>query len=59
MLKISVVKLQHTKRFLKINNEEILSVEQLTKKLNDKTNKGVLLEIMTESGRKEFVGFGL
>ena len=44
---------------LKINNEEILSVEQLTKKLNDKTNKGVLLEIMTESGRKEFVGFGL
>ncbi len=43
----------------KVNNESITSVEQLTGKLNDKSNKGVLLEILTESGRKEYVGFGL
>ena len=43
----------------KINNEVINNVDQLTSKLNDKTNKGVLLEILTESGRKEYVGFGL
>lgn len=43
----------------KINNEPISSVDQLTHKLNDNTNKGILLEIMTESGRKDYVGFGL
>lgn len=43
----------------KVNNEPIQSVEQLTEKLNDNSNKGVLLEIMTESGRKDYVGFGL
>ncbi len=43
----------------KINNEAVKSVDQLTSKLNDKTNKGVLLEILTESGRTEYVGFGL
>ena len=42
----------------KINNEVINSVEQLTSKLN-KGNQGVLLEILTESGRKEYVGFGI
>ena len=44
---------------MKVNNAPIESVEQLTSKLNNSSNKGVLLEIMTESGRKEFVGFGL
>lgn len=44
---------------IRINNEPIESVEQLTSKLNNNSNKGVLLEIMTESGQKEFVGFGL
>lgn len=44
---------------LKVNNEAIESVEQLTDKLNNKSNKGVLLEIMTESGKRDFVGFGL
>ena len=34
------------------------SVEQLTTKLNDQ-NRGILLEIMSESGRREYVGFGL
>ncbi len=42
----------------KINNEPIESVEQLTNKLNS-VNRGVLLEILTESGKKDYVGFGL
>lgn len=42
----------------KMNNEVVKSVEQLTAKLNT-GNTGVLLEILTESGRKEYVGFGL
>jgi len=42
----------------KINNETINSVEQLTAKLNS-LNRGVLLEIMTESGKRDYVGFGL
>lgn len=43
----------------KVNNDPIETVEQLTGKLNDGSNKGILLEIMTESGRKDYVGFGL
>jgi serine protease Do len=43
----------------KINNEKIKSVEQLTAFLKNNKNKGVLLEIMTESGKKDYVGFGL
>ena len=43
----------------KVNNEAIENVEQLTNKLNNNSNKGVLLEIMTESGRLDYVGFGL
>jgi serine protease Do len=42
----------------KINNEPIKSVDQLTSKLNS-GNTGVLLEVLTESGRKEYIGFGL
>ena len=42
----------------KINNEPITSVEELTTKLNS-SNRGVLLEIMTESGMKDYRGFGL
>lgn len=42
----------------KINNEPVRSIEQLTNKLNS-ANTGVLLEILTSSGRKEYVGFGL
>jgi hypothetical protein len=34
------------------------SVEQLTTKLNG-VNKGVLLEVLTESGKKEYYGFGI
>ena len=42
----------------KINNESVSSVEQLTTKLNS-INRGVLLEIVTENGKKDYVGFGL
>lgn len=42
----------------KMNQENIESVEQLTSKLN--THKGgVLLEVILESGKKEYLGFGL
>lgn len=43
----------------KVNNEKINSVEQLTGLLKDKNQNGVLLEVMTESGKKDYVGFGL
>ena len=43
---------------LKINNEAIKSIKQLTSKLNS-ANRGVLLEIMTKSGKRDYVGFGL
>lgn len=42
----------------KVNNEPVQTVEQLTSKLN-KGNTGILLEVLTESGKKEYVGFGL
>ncbi|MEJ6616274.1 MAG: trypsin-like peptidase domain-containing protein [Crocinitomicaceae bacterium] len=42
----------------KINNETVTNVEQLTTKLSS-LSKGVLLEIMTESGKRDYVGFGL
>ncbi|MDG1841236.1 MAG: Do family serine endopeptidase [Crocinitomicaceae bacterium] len=42
----------------KVNNEAIDSVEKLTAKLNG-SNRGILLEIITEDGKKDYVGFGL
>ena len=42
----------------KINNEAVKTIEQLTAKLNG-SNSGILLEIMSASGRKDYVGFGL
>ena len=42
----------------KINNEPVHDIEQLTTKLND-SNRGILLEIMSESGKRDYVGFGL
>jgi PDZ domain-containing secreted protein len=42
----------------KVNQTQIESVEQLTRVLNS-TNGGILLEIVSESGKKEYVGFGL
>lgn len=43
----------------KVNNEEVTSVEQLTSYLKRKDQNGVLLEIVTKSGRKDYIGFGL
>lgn len=57
--KLKALGLQEGMTITKINNEVVSSVEQLTNKLNDKSNKGVLLEILTDSGKKEWVGFGL
>lgn len=42
----------------KINDTPVHSVEQLTNELNKKEG-GVLLEITSKSGRKDYVGFGL
>jgi Do/DeqQ family serine protease len=42
----------------KVNNEAVETVEQLTTKLNG-VNRGILLEIITESGQKDYKGFGL
>ena len=42
----------------KVNNTVITSVEQLTALLN-KQNGGVLLEVISPSGVKDYVGFGL
>jgi len=43
---------------LKVNNEPIESIEELSGKLSG-MNRGVLLEIMTESGKREYKGLGL
>jgi S1-C subfamily serine protease len=43
---------------LKVNNEPIETIEQLSGKLSG-VNRGVLLEIMTESGKREYKGLGL
>jgi Do/DeqQ family serine protease len=57
--KLKSLGLQEGMIITKVNNDPIDNVEQLTRKLNDESNKGILLEIMTESGRKDYVGFGL
>lgn len=43
----------------KINNDKVTSVEQLTSFFKNESNRGVLLEVLTESGKKDYVGFGL
>ena len=42
----------------KINNDPVENISELTTKLNS-VNRGVLLEVMSESGIKEYKGFGL
>lgn len=42
----------------KINDKPVTSPEMLAAELN-KGNKGVLLEVMSASGKKDYVGFGL
>lgn len=43
----------------KVNNEEVKNVKQLVDYFKSNENRGILLEIMTESGKKDYVGFGL
>ena len=43
----------------KVNNEEVSSVKQLLSYLKSNENRVILLEILTESGKKDYVGFGL
>jgi serine protease Do len=42
----------------RINNEKIYTINDVKEKINKK-NEGILLEIVTQSGRKEYIGFGL
>lgn len=56
--KLQALGLKESMVITKVNNEPVKSVEQLTSKLNA-GNTGVLLEVLTESGRKEYIGFGL
>lgn len=56
--KLKSLGLQEGMIITKVNNQPVNSVEQLTEKLNGKSS-GILLEIMTASGKKDYVGFGL
>jgi len=42
----------------KVNNDPIESVEELTEKLNG-VNRGILLEIVSSNGARDYKGFGL
>jgi len=56
--KLKSIGLQPGMVVTKVNNETVETVEQLTTKLNG-VNKGILLEVLTASGKKEYFGFGL
>lgn len=56
--KLKSIGLQPGMIITKVNNEPIETVEQLTAKLNG-ANRGILLEVMSESGKKDYFGFGL
>ena len=56
--KLKSIGLQQGMVITKLNNEPIESVEQLTAKLNG-VNRGVLLEVLSPSGKKDYYGFGL
>jgi S1-C subfamily serine protease len=57
--KLKSIGLREGDVIVKVNNEVIETVEQLTTKLNNQGNRGILLEIITQSGMREFKGFGL
>jgi S1-C subfamily serine protease len=57
--KLKSIGLQEGDVIVKVNNEVIETIEQLTTKLNNQGNRGILLEIITQSGMREFKGFGL
>lgn len=43
----------------KVNNEPVKNVKQLIAYINSNESKGILLEVVTPSGKKDYVGFGL
>jgi Do/DeqQ family serine protease len=56
--KLKSIGLQQGMVITKINNEPVETAEQLTAKLNG-VNRGVLLEVLSASGKKDYYGFGL
>ena len=56
--KLKSIGLQPGMIITKVNNEQIDTVEKLTSKLNG-ANKGILLEVLSASGKKNYYGFGL
>jgi S1-C subfamily serine protease len=56
--KLKGLGLQEDMIITKINNEPFQSVDELTTKLNS-GSRGILLEVMTPSGKKDYVGFGI
>lgn len=56
--KLQSIGLEEGMYITKINDKPVYSVEQLTTELNS-GNRGVLLEVMSASGRKDYFGFGL
>jgi serine protease Do len=56
--KLKAIGLMEGDVILKVNNEPIETIEELSGKLSG-VNRGVLLEIMTESGKREYKGLGL
>jgi serine protease Do len=56
--KLKAIGLQEGMVIVKVNNEPIDTVEQLSTKLNS-NNKGILLEVVSKSGRREYFALGL
>lgn len=56
--KLKSAGLQNGMIITKINNQSVTNAEELTKKLRE-SNGGVLLEVMTRSGMKDYVAIGL
>jgi Do/DeqQ family serine protease len=56
--KLKSIDLQEGIIITKVNNEPIETVAELTEKLSG-VNRGILLEIMDETGKRDYRGFGL
>lgn len=56
--KLKAIGLQEGIIITKVNNEPIETVQELTEKLSG-VNRGILLEIMDETGKRDYRGFGL
>ncbi len=56
--KLKSIGLQQGMVITKVNNDPVETIEELTNKLNG-VNRGILLEVLTETGKKDYYGFGL